>query len=222
MTDFCFARAGGGGGLGGGGGGAGGDIFTTILAFILAPFFLAYSIIVSLKLERRRNSVTKLTKQLEKTDRMWNYRKMIARVEITFFKVQEAWMERNQDLAKEFMSDRIYQKHRLQTDEMITNGTKNMLAKMNIEEKMIISVSDYNDNSEDSFSVYIKGSMVDYTIDDKTNALISGDNTNPEVFKEIWVFIREKNNWVLDDIDQNVSIGDINHSRAFTERKLNN
>ena len=216
ITDYCFARAGGGGGTGGG---SGGGILTTILAFILAPFFIIYSAIVSVKLERRRNKIKHLTEELAKGDKMWNYRNLMATVEQVFFKVQKAWMERNQDLAKEVMSDRIYQKHKLQTDEMITNGTKNMLAKINMAEIMIISVEDYKDNSEDTFSVYIKGSMIDYTIDDKTNTLISGDNSKPEDFKEIWTFIRDKNKWILDEIDQNVTIGDINKSKAITEKR---
>lgn len=215
ITNYCLARAGGGGG--GTGGGGGHSFLTTILAFILAPFFIFYSVILSVKLQRKRNNVKILTEELAKGDKMWNYRNLMATVEQVFFKVQKAWMERNQDLAKEVMSDRIYQKHKLQTDEMITNGTKNMLAKINMEEVMIISIADYKDNSEDTFSVYIKGSMIDYTINDKTGLLISGDNSNPEEFKEIWTFIRNRNRWLLDEIDQNVTLGDIYKSKAFSE-----
>jgi predicted lipid-binding transport protein (Tim44 family) len=215
ISDFCFARAGGGGGET-----VGVGILISILAFILAPFFLVYSVIVSIKLSRRRNQVKQLTEQLSKGDRLWNYRAMMARVEQVFFKVQKAWMERNQDLAKDCMSNRIYQKHKLQTDEMIANGTKNMLAKMNLKEIMIINVADYKDNSEDTFSVYVKGSMIDYTINDKTNAVISGDSMEPENFEEIWTFVREGNVWMLDEIDQNVSLGGISRSKAFSETKL--
>ena len=216
FSDYCFARAGGGGGSGGGGGGGG--IFTTILAFILAPFFIIYSIIVSIKLTHRNNKVQDLTAELEKGDKIWNHRNMMATVEQVFFKVQKAWMERNQDLAMDVMSERIYQKHKLQTDEMIANGTKNVLAKMNLEAIMIISISDYIDNSQDTFSVFLKGSMIDYTIDDKTNAVISGDNSKPETFKEIWTFIRDRQKWILDEIDQDVSMGDIDRSKAFSEK----
>lgn len=214
IVDFCFARAGGGGGTGGSGGG----IFTTILAFILAPIFFIYSVIVTIKLTHRNNKVQDLTAELAKGDKIWNYRNMMATVEQTFFKVQQAWMQRNQDLAKEVMSERIYQKHKLQTDEMIVNGTKNILEKMNLEEVMIISISDYHDNSEDTFSAYLRGSMIDYTINDKTTAVLSGDNSQPETFKEIWTFVRDRNKWVLDEIDQNVTISDIDRSKAFSEK----
>jgi predicted lipid-binding transport protein (Tim44 family) len=60
--------------------------------------------------------------------------------------------------------------------------------------------------------------MIDYTIDDKTNAVISGDNSKPETFKEIWTFIRDRHKWKLDEIDQNITMGDIDRSKAFSEK----
>jgi len=211
--DFIFARAGGGGGSGG----AGGGILMTILAFILAPFLLVYAVIVSIMLERKRNKAKHLLKQLESEDPLWNHRRMSARIEETFLKVQKAWTERDQNLAKDCMSERIYIKHKMQTDEMLVNGRKNVLAKVNLKEAMIISVSDYKDDSKDSFSAHIKGSMIDYDIDDKTSAVLSGDNSKIESFKEIWHFIRAGNKWVLDEIDQDVTIGDIRNGELIKE-----
>lgn len=211
-VEYAFARAGGGGGSSGGGG-----ILTTLLAFILAPFLLIYAAIVSVMLERKRNKAKRLLKQLESEDPLWNHRRMKARIEEIFLKVQKAWMERDQDIAKDFMSNRIYTKHKMQTDEMIENGRKNVLAKINLKEAMIISVADYNDDTKDSFSAHIKGSMIDYDVDDKTGNLLSGDKTKIETFKEIWHFIREGNKWVLDEIDQNVTIGDIRKSELIKE-----
>jgi len=67
VPEILLARAGGGGGTNGGG-----EIFTMILAFILAPFFLIYSAIMTAIMEQKRNKVKKLTRQLEKEDKMWN------------------------------------------------------------------------------------------------------------------------------------------------------
>ena len=211
-AEYALARAGGGGGSGSGGG-----ILTTILAFILAPFLLIYGAIVSVMLERKRNKAKRLLKQLELEDPLWNHRRMKARIEEIFLKVQKAWMERNQDLAKDCMSDRIYTKHKMQTDEMLANGRKNVLAKINLKEVMIISVADYDDDTKDSFSAHIKGSMIDYDVDDKTGNVLSGDKTKIESFKEIWHFIRKGNKWVLDEIDQDVTMGDIRKSELIKE-----
>ena len=206
VPEIIFARAGGGGGTGGGGGAG---FFTLLLAFVLAPFFLIYSAIMTVMMEQKRNKVKRLTQYLEKEDRIWHYRYMISQVETIFFKVQEAWMKRDQNIAKDFMSERIYNKHKEQTDLMINEGRTNLLSKMNIKEIMIFSIEDYKDNDLDTFSAFIQGSMIDYDIDDKTHAILSGSDKEIESFKEIWTFIRRKNKWVLDEIDQHVTIGDI-------------
>ncbi|MCX6231209.1 MAG: Tim44-like domain-containing protein [Bacteroidetes bacterium] len=214
ISNLCFARAGGGGGTGSGGGG----ILMVILAFILAPFFLVYSAILTVMLERKRNKVENLTVELNKRDKIWNFRSMMARVEEVFFKVQKAWSERDQELARDCMSDRIYQKHKMQTDEMIAKGTKNVLERINLKEVMIFSVSDYKDDSLDTFSARIEGSMIDYHKEELTGIIISGDIAQPDSFTEIWTFIRIGNKWVLDEIDQKVTMGDIRHGKIFTEK----
>lgn len=48
---------------------------------------------------------------------------------------------------------------------------------------------------------YIKGSMVDYTINDVTSEIIDG-STKSMVFSEYWKFIKENDVWVLDEIRQ--------------------
>lgn len=213
ISDFCLARAGGGGGTGDSGG-----IFVIILAFILAPFFLIYSAIVTVILIRKSSQAKKLTEEISRKDRLWNYRTMIARVEEVFFKVQKAWAERNQTLARDCMSDRIFEKHKFQTDEMIANKTINILQRINLIDATIFSVADFKENSLDTFSVRIKASMIDYEIDEETKTITSGDKSKVGEFKEIWTFIRISNKWVLDEIDQDVSITDIGQGRAYTEK----
>jgi hypothetical protein len=210
---YLLARAGGGGGRLGGSGGP----LTTFLAYILAPFFLIYIAVSSALLERKRNKAKHLIQKLETEDAIWNHRKMMARIDEVFLKVQIAWTERNQDLAKDYMSDRIYAKHKIQTDEMLKKGRKNVLDKINLEEAMIISVADYKDDASDSFSAHIKGSMIDYDIDENTNKVLSGYISEIESFTEIWHFIRDGNIWVLDEINQNITIGKVMNSKLIKE-----
>lgn len=208
-----FARAG-----GGGASSIKGGIFTIILAFILAPFFFIYGIIMTVLWRRKRMRAERLVNKLSDSDRMWNLRDMKARVELAFFKVQNAWMERNQDLAREFMSDRIYEKHKMQTDAMISAGTKNMLENINLLSIMITSVEDYADNSRDTFVALIKGRMTDYHINEKTKSVQKGDPSKTENFEELWRFIRIRDAWMLDEIDQTVNKDDLKYARAYTQK----
>lgn len=54
-------------------------------------------------------------------------------------------------------------------------------------------------------------------VDDRTKLILSGSNNEPESFKEIWTFIRKNDQWVLDEIDQKVSLGDVTHS-SYVEK----
>lgn len=206
--EITYARAGGGGNSGGGGG---------IIALILAPFLLIYGLIISYLLNKKNKKAKQLLQQIAQEDPMWNHRRMKARIEEIYFKVQSAWMERNQDLAKDCMSDRIYLKHKLQTDEMLRNGRKNILAKVNLKDATIFSVSDFQNDDLDTFAAHISGSMIDYEVDDVTGTILSGDSSKIESFTEIWHFIRQNNQWVLDEIDQNASMGDIRKGRLIKE-----
>lgn len=214
VAECCFARAGG----GGAGAAVAGGILTVILAFVLAPFIFIYAIIMTVLWRRKKRRAEHLANKLAEGDKMWNLHDMKARVELAFFKVQHAWMERNQELAREYMSQHIYEKHKAQTDAMISAGTKNILTGMNILNIMITSVEDYADNSRDAFVALIKGRMTDYHIDEQTKQVIKGNASKAEYFEELWRFIRVNDTWVLDEIDQEVSTGDLAYARAYTHK----
>ena len=64
-----------------------------------------------------------------------------------------------------------------------------------------VAVHDDPDNSRDYIWFYIKGKMIDYTINTNTQMKISG-NTFPTAFVEYWQFTRKGNSWVLHKILQ--------------------
>ncbi len=59
--------------------------------------------------------------------------------------------------------------------------------------------------------------MTDYHMNEKTNMVTRGDSSKTEDFEEIWTFIREKDTWLLDEIDQEANRGDLRYARAFSE-----
>lgn len=209
-ADLC-ARAGGGGG-GGGGGGTGG-----ILGIILYPLFLIYIGILHFKIYRKNKEAAALIEKFAASDSGWRMESLKQRIEECFYRVQEAWTKRNQDLARNYMSRRLYEKHREQTNRMIRDGEKNILKNIELLGAKIVEAIDYTDNSKDSFWAYIKGSMIDYTVTDPEGKVIEGD---PEVngkFVELWKFTREDGRWVLDEIDSDVSLEDLDALRSRKE-----
>jgi predicted lipid-binding transport protein (Tim44 family) len=207
-VDSAWARAGG----GGGGSGKGG-----ILSLIALPFFIIYSAIITHQVRKKSKACKELLARLEKLDPAWDIDAIRHRINEVFFKVQQAWMARDQNLAKDCMSDAIFQKHKLQTDHLIEEHHKNMLENINLTHADIVDVEDFVDNMKDRFWAHIEGSMIDYTIDDTNNRVVSGDSKKAETFTELWKFVRIGNTWVLDEIDQSVSLSDLKGFEAKTD-----
>jgi predicted lipid-binding transport protein (Tim44 family) len=209
VAETAWARAGGGGGGGGGKG--------SWLSIVLLPFFIIYSAILTHQVRKKSRACKELLARLEKLDPVWDLDSIRHRVNEVFFKVQTAWTERNQDLARDCMSDTIFAKHKLQTDQMIAQHRVNALADMNLIKVDIVDVEDFLDNKKDRFWAHLEGSMIDYTMDETNNRVVSGSNTKPEEFTELWKFIRIGNAWVLDEIDQKVSLSDLKGFEAKTD-----
>lgn len=188
-----------------------------VLFIILLPFFLIYSGILKFFTSQRKKSAGKLIEKLETTDSTWNDRNMKTRAEEVFLTVQKAWMERNLDIAKVYISERLYTKYKFQTDDMTARGVKNVLQDIKLNPIEIFSVQDFKDNNKDTFSAKISGTMLDYEIDEKTDAITKGDRYKQHFFEDIWTFTRQGNTWVADEVDNNVSLGDIRKGTSTSE-----
>jgi hypothetical protein len=200
--DGAFARAGGGGGGGGSHYSHYGPVYMITL-LVMLPAKVLYSFASDFLIESKKQEVAELLHRLGELDPLWCESHIYARIEATFFSVQNAWMERNQVLAREFMSDRLYKKHKTQTDAMIDAQRRNVLENVNLIHAKVIGVRQFSRNSYDNFYVHIRGSMIDYHISTETGEIISGDPKIPEVFTEIWQFTRGDNDWYLNEIEQN-------------------
>jgi predicted lipid-binding transport protein (Tim44 family) len=111
----------------------------------------------------------------------------LARAQTVFFKVQQAWQARNQDIARDCMADALYERHKMQTDQLIANHQINMLDNIVIGHAKIVTVN--AGHPYDSIVVAISASMIDYTVDENTKQTVSG-NQFPTTFTENWTFIR--------------------------------
>lgn len=206
----CFARAGGSSSTGLG-------FWKIIIFIILLPFILIYAAVVSIVTARKKNKAKSLAQKLEITDSVWNQRTMSARAEEVFLNVQKAWMERNMDLAKDYITDRLYTNYKFQTDDMLKRGVKNYMQDIQVKDVAIFSIEDYKDNNKDSFSAKISGTMLDYELSEATDVVTKGDRNKSHFFEDIYTFVRQGNTWLADAIHNDASLSDISKGRAFSE-----
>lgn len=227
-TSLAMARAGGGGGGGGGRSSSRSrsskrpstPLEKLTSAIIIISTF-CYACIkrakYKAKIMKKKSKSISAMKKFEKDDDEWNYSKIKKDITDCFYNVQKAWMERNQNLAKKYMSEEIYNLHKRKTDWLIIKGEKNILNKIELLKINPLGAIDSEDDFQDVLWVNIKASMIDYTLNLKNNEIINGDPCNSHEFEEFWKFIRRNNRWVLDEIRQVDEIEDID---VFYNKKI--
>lgn len=216
VDNVITLRAGGGGSGGGGSGGSSGgssgggshggtrrtSILTDILQFILMPFMLfSSSIVFYVQLTKRARKSKKLMKQVMKSDNAWKYKNISATVSECYYAVQTAWSNLDMSSAGKYISDELYESFQTKLNWMAYRNQKNVLERIELVNALPVAVYDDNDNTRDFIWFYIKGKMVDYTIDTTTQLKVDG-NTTPTTFIEYWQFVRRGNDWVLNKILQ--------------------
>ncbi len=221
---FITLRAGGGGGSGGGGSGGGGSssgsshhsvtgrqptFFESIIQFIMMPFLLfSSSILFYYKLTKHSRKCKKLMKQMMQEDHAWKFKDIVTTVENSFFAIQTAWSNMDMSPAAEYMSDELYESFQMKLSWMEYRNEKNILERIQLLHALPVAVYDDVDNSQDYVWFYIKGKMVDYTINTNTRLKING-NTSLTAFVEYWQYTRKDNRWVLNRILQKNESGQI-------------
>lgn len=198
-TLSAFARA-------GGGGGAGGSVYGRGLGLLFALINLA---LISFLIYRKSKRARQLISQIGSRDVLWNYDEMIDLARDVFVKMQNAWMERNMDLVKDIVTERLYQEYQKELNWQKVKHEQNIIEDIEIKRTEIIGIEDHEGKNNDMFTVYIKGKMVDYTVSDKTGRIYENKAKSKTVFVDLYYFLRRDDKWLLDKIDNNVSLGKI-------------
>jgi predicted lipid-binding transport protein (Tim44 family) len=62
----------------------------------------------------------------------------------------------------------------------------------------------WTENGEDFITVRLHANLLDYTVDARTGAVLTGSNTDPIEFQEYWTFSRPvgPNSWKLTAVQQ--------------------
>lgn len=219
---IAFARSGG-GGSGGSSGGSGGSsgggghsgtryysdrgtgrsnpLGNVIFIIFIGAIWQRENIICKIKVTRKNSQAKNLIAYLKKIDNDYSDEILDKRVEETYFKMQEAWTNRDTEISREYMSDSIYDLHTSKLAWMKVRNQRNILNNIKLLDFKPVSIKHYKDNSKDVIWFYIKGSMIDYIINEETNEVIDG-NFKSNSFVEFWKFIKKDNKWVIDTISQ--------------------
>lgn len=177
-----------------------------IVFIIVGITILISSSIVAIMIYYKRKKAKKRIADFERFDTTWNQELIKSRIEIIFFKLQQSITERDLTQIKDYLTEKMYKKQTELIQHLIIKKKINKLESIKLVESTIISVTDFIDDNKDIFTCHVNGKMINYFVDEKTQKIISGDNSHYKPFEELWYFTRQGNNWLLDDIDSKVNI----------------
>src|SRR5207247_3417471 len=94
---------------------------------------------------------------------------------------------------------RMYTELTSQCDRLRAARQSNRMEGINVRRSEVTEA--WQESGQDFVTVYLAGSLVDYTVDDTTGALVDGAKT-PQEFEEFWTFTRPvgPNPWRLSAI----------------------
>ena len=117
-----------------------------------------------------------------------------------FFQVQAGWMRRDLDSYRHLLGDDLAHEYGKHFEDMRSKGQINKLESIAIRGVEIVEAG--SDGSEDFVTVRFAANLLDYTVDEKSGALLDGSMTTPVKFQEDWTWARPTGtqNWKLEGI----------------------
>lgn len=118
-----------------------------------------------------------------------------------FFKVQAGWMRRDLDSYRTLLGSQLAAEYAEHFSRMREQGRINKLESIAIRRLEIVAAG--SNGGEDFITVLFTANLLDYTVDDKTGALVEGSMTEPIKFAEKWTWARpiRTEDWKLEGIE---------------------
>ncbi|TKB09685.1 Tim44 domain-containing protein [Desulforhopalus sp. IMCC35007] len=119
-----------------------------------------------------------------------------------FFQVQAGWMRRDLNSYQHLLGEELAKEYESHFNEMRSKGQINKLESIAVRGMEIVEAG--SDGLEDFVTVLVTANLLDYTVDDKSGALISGSMTSPVKFEEKWTWARPTGtqDWKLEGIKE--------------------
>lgn len=119
-----------------------------------------------------------------------------------FFKVQGAWNKQDSNALRSLCGSELMKSWEQELGDLGARGQQNKLENIALRESDITEV--WTENGEDYITVRWLANLLDYTVDAKSGAVVSGSNSDPIQFEEYWTFSRPvgPNAWRLSAVQQ--------------------
>lgn len=127
--------------------------------------------------------------EIKAHDPQFNEPDFLSDVNRAFFTIQQAWTERKPELSRQVMHDGIWQQHKFQIDQYLSQQKQNVLENLAIQNTRLVAAD--SDEAFDTITVRFFASCADYDIDlsNDKHKVVRGDKSISD-WCEDWIFQR--------------------------------
>ena len=119
-----------------------------------------------------------------------------------FFKIQGAWNREDTTILRSLCGSELMQTWDEELAKLRARGQKNRMDNIALRESGITEA--WTETGVDYITVRLHANLLDFTVDEKSGAVIQGSNSDPVEFEEFWTFSRPvgPNPWKLTAVQQ--------------------
>jgi len=141
-------------------------------------------------------------RSLTMMDRTFNPDQFLKTAQDIFFKVQGAWNKQDTNALNALCGSELMKTWGDELTSLRARGQQNKMENIALRESEITEV--WTENGEDYITVRLLANLLDYNVDARTCAVVSGSNSDPIQFEEYWTYSRPvgPNTWKLSAVQQ--------------------
>jgi predicted lipid-binding transport protein (Tim44 family) len=141
-------------------------------------------------------------RSLTMMDRSFDPNQFLKTAQDIFFKVQGAWNKQDTTGLRSLCGSELMQTWEQELNDVRARGHQNKMENIALRGSEITEA--WTENGQDYITVRLQANLLDYTIDQKSGNVVSGNNSDPVEFQEYWTFTRPvgPNPWKLTAVQQ--------------------
>jgi predicted lipid-binding transport protein (Tim44 family) len=135
-------------------------------------------------------------------DRSFDPSRFLKSAQDLFFKVQGAWNRQDTRALGSLCGPELMRTWEQELADLRARGQKNRMENIALSSSEITEA--WTETGQDYITVRLQANLLDYTVDEKSGAVVSGNSSEPVEFEEFWTFSRPvgPNPWKLAAVQQ--------------------
>jgi predicted lipid-binding transport protein (Tim44 family) len=141
-------------------------------------------------------------RSLTMMDRSFDPNQFLKSAQDTFFKVQGAWNKQDTATLNRLCGSELMQSWQEELSRLSARGQQNRMENIALSSSEITEA--WTESGQDFITVRLNANLLDYTVDKRSGAVVSGSADEPIQFEEYWTFGRPvgPNAWKLTAVQQ--------------------